>query len=189
MNGTVGVSGTLRGRVTLYSNANVTVLDDIRYATDPGGANNSRVSCPDILGILADKNIVVSDNGPNTPQNSRDVDDTKDLFLHSVVMAMGTSFHVEDYSQGPTNVNDCEGTNNGRGCLYMTGGLIQDSRGAVGTSSGTGFVKRYSYDRCAAIRPPPYFPTTGRYLDNRYYELDPVGFDPTALFKQITPGL
>jgi hypothetical protein len=35
----------------------------------------------------------------------------------------------------------------------------------------------------------PRYKTTGRYLDNRYYELDPVGFDPTALFKQITPGL
>jgi hypothetical protein len=24
------------------------------------------------------------------------------------------------------------------------------------------------------VNPPPYFPTTGRFQDNRYYELDPV---------------
>ena len=103
-------------------------------------------------------------------------------------MAMGQSFGVENYDGGVTNVNDCEGTNNGRGCLYLTGGLIQDRRGAVGTSSGSGFVKRSSYDRCAAVRPPPYFPTTGRFLDNRYNELDPVKFDPAELFRRLTPN-
>jgi hypothetical protein len=57
----------------------------------------------------------------------------------------------------------------------------------VGTSGGTGFTKRYSYDRCAIMSPPPYFPTTGRFTDSRYYELDPVGFNVAQLFKAITP--
>ena len=88
----------------------------------------------------------------------------------------------------PSNANDCEGTNNGRGCLYLTGGLIQESRGAVGLLSGEGFIKRYSYDRCSVSTPPPYFPTTGRFLDNRYYEIDPVRFNVGALFAGLTPG-
>jgi hypothetical protein len=25
-----------------------------------------------------------------------------------------------------------------------------------------------------AVKPPPYFPTTGRYFKNRYYEIDPL---------------
>ncbi len=57
--------------------------------------------------------------------------------------------------------------------------------------SGEGYVKRYSYDRCAVINPPPYFPTTGRFLDNRYYELDPVRVKSTTigqLYKSLTPG-
>jgi hypothetical protein len=72
----------------------------------------------------------------------------------------------------------------------MLGGIIQQARGAVGQSSGgyaTGYVKRYSYDRCALYNPPPYFPTTGRYMDNRYYEIDPQGFDVAALYASLTP--
>ena len=72
--------------------------------------------------------------------------------------------------------------------------VIQDTRGAVGTSTSgaspnvTGFVKRYSYDRCAVMNPPPYFPTTGRFQDNRYYELDPVNLNLTQLFKSLSPN-
>ena len=94
---------------------------------------------------------------------------------------------MENYGGGPTNVNDCDLTNNGRGCIYLSGGLIQQARGAVGTSSGSGFAKRYSYDHCAVVNPPPYFPTTGRFQDNRYLELDPAGFNHTNYFKSITP--
>ena len=59
------------------------------------------------------------------------------------------------------------------------------------SSSGEGYVKRYSYDRCAVVNPPPYFPTTGRFLDNRYYELDPVRVKSSTmsqLYKSLTPG-
>ncbi len=59
--------------------------------------------------------------------------------------------------------------------------------GAVGTSGGTGYTKRYSYDRCAVVAPPPYFPTTGRFQENRYVELDTAGFEHTTYFKSITP--
>lgn len=188
--GNVGVSGTLRGKVTLYATGTIVVLDDQRYANDPGTG-----ICQDMLGLLAARNIVVADNAILTPQRvkwsgssiTKNLDDTKDLHLQSVVMALNTSFTVEDYATGPSNVNDCEGSNNGRGCLYLTGGLIQRARGAVGLLSGQGFVKRYSYDRCAIINPPPYFPTTGRFSDNRYYELNPVGFDARTLYKSITP--
>jgi len=190
--GTVGVSGVLRGRMTLYSPNTVVLLDDMRYATDRSSSDLSKGACPDILGIIGGANIVVADNTLNTPQNvgatpQTNLDDTKDAYIHSVLMAPGTSFGVERYNGGPTDANDCEGTNVGRGCLYITGGVIQDSRGAVGTGSGSGFVKRYSYDRCAVTSPPPYFPTTGRYIDNRYYELDRVGFNVGQLFERLTP--
>jgi hypothetical protein len=148
-----------------------------------------------VLGLLAAHNVVAADNGLLTPVaatgaagGARNADDSKDLYVHAVVMALQSSFGAEDYASGPTNVNGCQGAATGRGCLFLTGGLIQDRRGAVGTSSGSGFVKRYSYDRCAAVNPPPYFPTTGRFLDNRYYELDPVRFDVAALFRALTPN-
>ena len=103
-------------------------------------------------------------------------------------MALATSFGAENYGTGPTNANGCEGNPSGRGCLYLYGGLIQESRGAVGLVSGNGYVKRYSYDHCAVVNPPPYFPTTGKFLDNRYYEIDPVRFNVTQLFASLVPG-
>ena len=184
--GTVGISGVLRGKMTLYATGNVVILDDQRYATDP-----SLGTCADMLGMISANNITVADNALNDPPNVgayRNEDDTQDVFIHGVMMAINTSFGVENYDQGPNNANDCEGTNSGRGCLYLNGGIIQQRRGAVGLTSGEGFIKRYSYDRCAVSNPPPYFPTTGRYLDNRYYEIDPVRFNIAALFAGLTPN-
>ena len=188
ISGTTGVSGTLRGRVTLYATGNVAILRDTKYVTDPS-LNNCTA---DMLGIISGNNIFVADNSVQDPLNVsgvgyRNMDDTKDVFVQGVMMALNTAFGAENYSSGPNNANDCEGTNNGRGCLYLTGGIIQQQRGAVGLSDGTGFAKRYSYDKCALYNPPPYFPTTGRYTDNRYYEIDPAGFDVASLFRSLTP--
>lgn len=189
--GNVAISGVVRGRITVFANGTITIVDDIRYASDPAGG-----VCNDILGLLAATNVVVADNALLTPQTVKwsgtdvikNVDDTKDLYIHGIMMAINTSFTVQNYDEGPDNVNDCEGSNNGRGCLYLSGGLIQKERGAVGLLGGEGFVKRYSYDRCAVVTPPPYFPTTGRFTDNRYYELNPVGFNAAAIFKATSPN-
>jgi hypothetical protein len=189
--GTVGVSGVLRGDITLYSPKTIVVLDDLRYANDP-----AKGVCIDILGLISGANTVVADNGVNSPETVRtsgtdvvrSLDDTPNLDLHAVIMALGNSFTVENFDQGSTVSGPCQGTTWGRGCLYLTGGIIQQTRGAVATLSGTGFLKRYSYDRCAVSNPPPYFPTTGRFLDNRYYELDPVRFNVKSLFQSLTPG-
>jgi hypothetical protein len=191
VSGTVGVSGVVRGKVTLMGTRIVTILDDLRYATDPAGRR-----CGDIFGIIASQDIVVSDNAlldppdidPTSGTTYKNLDDTKDLYVHGVMMALSTSFTVQAYNLGSTNANGCEGQQVGRGCLYLTGGLIQDSRGPVGTTGGTGYTKRYSYDTCAASNPPPYFPTTGRFTDNRYYEIDPVRFDVASLFRALTPN-
>lgn len=192
-NGTVGVSGTVRGRVTLYArNGYIALFDDIRYAHDP-----SLNSCSDVAGLIADREIVVSDNGINSPQDVnvgssghiyRSLDDSQDMYIQAVTMALNTSFRVQNYSTGPTYALNCQGTLSGRGCLYVTGGIIQVTRGPVATSTGAGFAKQYSYDACAASYPPPYFPTTGRFTDNRYYEVNPVGFNVVSLFQSISSG-
>ena len=196
--GTVGVSGVLRGDITLYSPNTVVILDDLRYAKDPAAPTPPGTpQCRDILGIISGDSVVVADNGLNTPPDVgttyQSYDDTPDMYIQSVIMALN-SFGVEHYDASPTNGTPCQVNNSGRGCLYLTGGLIQDTRGAVGTSTSgaspnvTGFVKRYSYDRCAVMNPPPYFPTTGRFQDNRYYELDPVNLNLTQLFKSLSPN-
>ena len=189
--GTVAISGQLTGRATLHATANIVYVDDLIYSIPPGGAE-----CMDILGIVADSNVVIADNGIFTPQdvnltagvNYRSLDDTPDAWLNVVVMTLNTSFTVQNFNAGPTSAQPCSGTPRGRGCLNLVGGLIQNARGPVGTGAGYGYLKRYSYDRCAATDPPPYFPTTGRFLDNYYFEIDPVGFDPAATFLALSPG-
>ncbi|HTR76685.1 MAG TPA: hypothetical protein VMH39_01185, partial [Gemmatimonadaceae bacterium] len=188
--GTVAVSGVVGGQVTLYSPNTIVIIDDLRYAVDPALG-----TCTDVLGLISGANTIVADNALNTPDTVkttnpkvvRSLDDTKDLYIHGVIMALGTSFQVQNYAAGPTSTNNCGAVVNGRGCLYLTGGLIQNNRGAVGTSSGTGYAKEYTYDRCAATNPPPYFPTTGVFTDNKYYELDPVNFSIATLFANLVP--
>jgi hypothetical protein len=185
-NGTVLLSGVLRGRVTVYSSSYVIYGDDLRYSEEPGNG-----ICTDMLGVIGTEDIVVADNAINSPQDAngwKNMDDTKDLHLHGVQMALSESFTVENYDSGPTNANDCGTVDNGRGCLFLLGGLIQERRGAVGLTNGSGFLKRYSYDRCAVQTPPPYFPTTGRFLDNRYAELDPVQFNVGQFFAALKPN-
>jgi hypothetical protein len=58
--------------------------------------------------------------------------------------------------------------------VRVSGGIIQDDVGAPTYSSKSGWAENHTYDKCGASSPPPYFPTTGRYLANRIYELDPV---------------
>lgn len=182
--GKVAVSGVLRGRVTLAATERIFIADDVVYASEGNG-------CEDILGLFGGSDIVVSDNQLNTPQQVtngdpyRSYDSTPSEFINAVLLTLNT-FHVEEYDSGP-NEEYCQSTVFGRGCLFLTGGIIQRTRGAVGTSGGTGYLKRYAYDACAASDPPPYFPTTGHFGRSSYYEIDPVGFTPGAFFERMAP--
>jgi hypothetical protein len=187
--GRVAISGVLRGRITLAATDDIMIVDDLTYATDPGAG-----TCADILGLFSGTDVILSDNAINTPQrpdgNSgawKSLDDTPSEFVHAVVLALNT-FTAENYDSGPTTGEACEGVQRGRGCLYLTGGIIQRTRGGVGTTTGNGYLKRYSYDACAYRQSPPYFPTTGRFGKSQYFEIDPNGFDVRAYYDRITAG-
>lgn len=106
---------------------NIVIADDIRTAVDPDSAQAA--DCANIVGIFSGDSIPVADN---------------------------TLFGAEHYDQGPSDAEDCNGTNNGRGCLNLNGGIIQKQRGAVGLTDGHGYTKRYQYKTCAVNDPPPY---------------------------------
>ncbi len=200
--GSVGVSGTLRGRITLYADTGqVVVLDNMRYAIAP--ANPDCLSERDILGIISGRHTMLAANtlldpqwmgtsstysnssnlwrsfNPGPPGTSPTSATTTGVTLHAVVMTLNNAFKVEGFRGGAVQsvTGMCNTSNSGRGCLNLTGGLLMDTRGIVALTGLTGYVKRYAYDRCAASRPPPYFPTTGRFADNRFYEIDPVKFN------------
>ncbi|HWB39661.1 MAG TPA: hypothetical protein VG500_00295 [Gemmatimonadales bacterium] len=185
VNGRVAVSGVISGRVTLASPENIVIADDIRSAVDPGSPQASE--CATILGLFSGDSVVVSDNTLNTSQTVtgpggwRTYDATSEEDIHAVVLALDV-FGAERYDSGPDDFEDCSISNSGRGCLALNGGIIQRTRGAVGLTSGEGYIKRYTYNACAASDPPPYFPTTGKFAKNRIYELDPRNFDVAAWF-------
>jgi hypothetical protein len=185
--GKVVISGELRGRITLAATDNIIIGDDLRYSVDP-----AMLACTDILGLFSGTDVIIAENGLNTPSQPTLAgayftwDDTSDEFLHSVVLALD-NFTVMNHAQGSINAEPCLGTNWGRGCLFLSGGVIQNTRGPVGTGGGTGYLKRYTYDPCAATDPPPYFPTTGRFARTRVFEVDPTGFDIDAYFTSLIP--
>jgi hypothetical protein len=185
VDGKVAIHGVLRSRITLAATDNIVILDDMTYSVNPG-----LQTCSDILGLFSGTDIVIADNLINTPYSYssawRRFDDTRDEFLHGVVLAL-SNFRVENHNAGPTSAEPCGSISWGRGCLFLTGGVIQENRGPVGLTSGTGYLKRYSYDQCAFTDPPPYFPTTGRFIKQRVFTVDPVGFTPAALFDLLTP--
>jgi hypothetical protein len=188
--GKVAISGKLRGQVTLAASDNIIIPDDITYMTNPGSTVQCNSSARDMLGLFSGTDVVIADNLINDPippvSGGVNVtwDETTDEFVHAVVLAL-SNFTVESYNTGPTNFEKCGTTNWGRGCLFLTGGIIQYQRGAVGTTGGTGNLKRYSYDACASVNPPPYFPTTGHFARAHYYEVEPTGFNITTFWPLL----
>jgi hypothetical protein len=188
--GKVVVSGVVNGRVTLAASDNLIIGDDLKYAIAPGA---SPCLASNMLGLLSPNTIYMADNTLNAPapwgssSAYRSYDDTNEEYLQAVALTLDI-FTAENHTSGATSAQPCGSTSWGRGCLYLTGGIIQATRGAVGTTGGTGYLKRYSYDQCAFQTPPPYFPTTGRFYRNRYYEIDPVGFNVAQFFASLTPN-
>ena len=190
--GSVVVSGTVRSRVTVAATGDIILGDDLVYDTDPGAG-----SCTDIAGLFAGGRVIVADNTINAPQQVDagsttyyDLDDTDDEFIHATILALDR-FEVENPGAGATAVSVCgtDASGNplvwGRGCLRVTGGIIQRMRGIVTYGGGTGYVKRYTHDTCAFTAPPPYFPSTGHFYRGRYYEVDPAGFDIRTFFDAL----
>jgi hypothetical protein len=183
--GKVALSGVVNGRVTVASPNTIVIADDFRSAVDPGSA--AAADCSLIAGLFAGGDILVANNTINAPQQIggvnpyRTYDETTQEDIHAVLLALNI-FGAESYDTGPASGEACGAVNNGRGCLNLNGGVIQNTRGAVGLVDGHGYVKRYSYNACAATDPPPYFPTTGRFVRNRIYELDPKGFTVAGWF-------
>jgi hypothetical protein len=183
--GKVVISGTLRGRVTLAATDEIIVGDDVVYSVDPSDG-----TCQDILGMFSGNDVVIADNtlnAPIQPASGRPFytyDDTRDEFVQGIVLALDI-FTVENFNSGSSSAERCEGRTWGRGCLYLTGGIIQSVRGAVGLTSGRGYLKRYAYDQCGATAPPPYFPTTGHFARGEQFQVDPVDFDIGTYFASL----
>jgi len=184
VDGKVAISGVVRGRLTLAASSDIVIADDITLN------DNASTDCLDYLGLFSAGNVVMADNLMNSPQTLGlsptdtilHMSATPDEFVQASILALG-GFVVQNYNAGVPQAEPCGALTAGRGCLYLTGGIIQGTRGPVGTLNGGGtagvygYIKRYSFNQCGLTDPPPYFPLVGRFSGNRTYEMDPAGMD------------
>ncbi len=138
--GSIKVEGTVKGAVTLHSEDEIEIVGDIYYSTSPLVDSSST----DMLGLVSEGNVIID-------QNAHQASGSTDLTIHASIMALNTSFKVENYASGSP-----------KGTLNLLGGIIQKNRGPVGTfnSSGivSGFAKNYQYDGRLKASIPPSFP-------------------------------
>jgi len=191
--GPLWISGELRGSVTLYVLGDVVFIDDLRYDEDPTAP---AATCRNFLGIIARDNIMVADNSINRPRvmatpasssgNTLFLGPNRDFFLDAITMSLTGTVGVENYA-GSTRTNPasmCPKTSayaTSGGCINQTGGVIQQSISATYAGNGTGLRENRSVDPCQLTnRKPPFFPTTQRYLENKYYEIDPANIGDDA---------
>lgn len=90
-------------------------------------------------------------------------------------------FYTELYNQGSNANRTCTsmagftaGTSGG--CINQAGGVIQRKIYATFAGGFTGFAENRVKDPCLDFDSPPFFPLTGRYKDNEFYEIDPQQF-------------
>jgi hypothetical protein len=151
----VHLSGTVKGRYTLVTSGSsgnqgsVFLDDNVVYYSDPA----TNPSTTDMLGIVAQNNIVITDN---TVNNSN-------IKIQATMYCQNGSFTAQNYD-----------TRAAAGFIDLYGGVIQSTRGAVGTFSGStinhGFSKRYRYDNRLLDTYPPYFPGCGTFEVVSWFE-------------------
>ncbi|MBA3854188.1 hypothetical protein Strain138_002267 [Pseudogemmatithrix spongiicola] len=194
--GKIAISGRVRGKVTLAATRNIIIADNLRYVTNPGGTTPCNSPERDILGLFSGEDVLMAHNllnspsrpGPGTTGSYRTWNNRGgDEVVHAVVLALD-QFRAASHDQGPDDAEDCQGANNERGCLFLTGGIIQNTRGPVGITDGRGYIKRYQYDACSGNNPPPYFPTTGHFIRSHYYEVEPTNFDIDTYWASLVPA-
>ena len=129
---------------------NIYLDGDIVYSSDPRSNPNST----DLLGIVAQQNVYVTDNSTN--DNGINID--------AAIYAEKGGFGAQNYDRRPYS-----------GYINLLGGITQSDRlpvGIIGSngSISNGFNKSYNYDSRLMYSVPPNFPSTNSYQIVSWYE-------------------
>ena len=158
-NAELRIKGVVKGQYTIAASGTggdrgkIYLDNDVYYNTDPQVDPNSQ----DMLGIVAQRDVIITNNSANN----------NDIKIQASIYSESGSFQAEDYQSRPVS-----------GSIYLYGGVIQNSRGPVGTFSTwhgqttieSGFSKRYRYDDRFMIANPPFFPGTGSFEIVSWFE-------------------
>ena len=144
-NAIVRLKGVVKGQYSLACSGSsgkgtIYLDDDIIYKTNPLINKNST----DLLGIVAKNSVYITDNKANNTN----------ININASIYCEAGGFGAEHYDTRPIS-----------GKINLVGGIIQNTRRAVGTfgKSGInhGFSKSYKYDERFMLVSPPQFPGTG----------------------------
>ena len=169
-NGNLFVSGTVRGRATLFVNGPVSLIDDVMYDQPPADTANL---CRNNFGLIARDSIMVADNAINRPRwyVSSAGDTTmqggnRDFIFHGALMALGGSVSAFNPSGAirTTPVLTCptgSAFTAAGGCMQIVGGMIMNTYRSPynSTIANSGLRPLRELDPCQnENRRPPYFP-------------------------------
>ncbi|HET9064652.1 MAG TPA: hypothetical protein VFN22_02370 [Gemmatimonadales bacterium] len=202
--GDVAISGRLRGRTSVFATGNIVLADDLLYTIPAGTQCDAEGDIFGAIAtlnvIISDNNVQLPFRINNTWYGGFDdtpADEQYNMFF--LAAGDGTSGKGNFFTTGLAGVpgpqpvsgyrlnsgssnatalaEECGGAR--AGCIRITGGLamgkVEYYTFSQSTSSNSwGFAEAHAYDKCGLVNPPPYFPTTGRFIENRYYEVDPV---------------
>jgi len=164
---TVIVSGTVNGRVTVASNDNVIIANNIDYADGGNGTYGSAGwqahadNADDVLGLVAKNNLIVAAYAPGSLSWTAAV-----IAQSGTWYAAGSSMH-----SGPC-INPLPGDDATKSCMHWTGSSTTKDGGSF---SGQYYQRDYGYDPALLYLPPPWFPQ----IQDSY---------TTVLFRELTPG-
>ena len=199
----VYVSDTLRGYVTFYESdatKDVDVIAPLVYDQVP---NASTALCRNFLGIIAGQNVLASNNALQRPRvlpagGAAQWIGTPNFQLDAVAMALNGTVGIEDGYNYPTTVPGgpaspiavCNAFTQSGGCINQIGGVIEQYISDTYNDASTGYRENRTVDPCQKTNQrPPFFPATGRYLDNKYYEIDPTLVDSWPKVKLFFESL
>jgi hypothetical protein len=187
--GPVYLSDTLRGNMTFYESdaaQNIVIIAPLVYDQVPTAAT---ALCRNFLGIIAGQHVLAANDALQRPRPMPVTGTitwfgTPNFFLDAVTMALNGTVGIEDGYNWPTGSPGgpisplviCAGmyTQSG-GCINQIGGVIEQYISVTYLDNNTGYRENRSVDPCQLTNQrPPFFPATGRYLDNKYYEIDPT---------------
>jgi hypothetical protein len=177
--GSVFVSGTFRGALTLMVDGSAILLDDLTYAADPD--DPAAANCTNQLGVVAVADVLVADNALNRARRvgytgafsflryERFFTQSRDVQIDAHLMSLRGTVGIENPGAGSVQATPCvrpTGLANSTavGCLQLHGGFAAARMSALHSGENTGARWAGTPSACQQRDDtrPPYFPLTNR---------------------------